>query len=240
MLFRSLGLVGATMMTVTSHASTSLLAFVAGIAALCLWPLRERMRLLRWGILLALVGLHLVMKAPVWALISRIDLTGSSSGWHRYMLVDQCIRHFSDWWLLGFKSYNDWGWDMWDLSNQYVACALAGGVLTLALFIGIICRGYGTLGAARKRVQPKRREEWFLWCLGAALSSHVVAYFGVQYFDQVQFAWYALLAIISVAVSEAMRSSVPRVHDGLASSAHGDDGMGWKGVEQDGAVVEKF
>src|ERR1035438_2272523 len=91
------------------------------------------MRLLRWGILLALVGLHLVMKAPVWALISRIDLTGSSSGWHRYMLVDHCIRHFSDWWLLGFKSYNDWGWDMWDLSNQYVAYALTGGVLTLAL-----------------------------------------------------------------------------------------------------------
>ena len=55
------------------------------------------------GIVADLVALHLVMKAPVWALIAHIDLTGSSSGYHRYMLVDNCIRHFSDWWLLGYK-----------------------------------------------------------------------------------------------------------------------------------------
>ena len=40
--------------------------------------------------------LHLVMNGPVWSLIARVDLTGSSSSYHRYYLLDNCIRHFSD------------------------------------------------------------------------------------------------------------------------------------------------
>ena len=88
---------------------------------------------------------------------------------------------------------------MWDLSNQYVAFALTGGLVTLALFIGVICRSFGLLGKARKLVEGDREKEWFFWCLCAALVSHVVAYFGVVYFDQMQFVWFALLAIISAA-----------------------------------------
>ena len=40
------------------------------------------------------------------------------------MLVDQCIRHLGDWWLLGVKNFDKWGFDMWDTSNQYVDLAL--------------------------------------------------------------------------------------------------------------------
>jgi hypothetical protein len=214
----SLGMVGATVMTITSHSNTPLLAYGAGIVGLCFWPLRKQMRALRWGLVLTLVGLHLVMKVPVWALIALADLTGASSRYHRFLLVDNCIRHFSDWWLLGYKHYNDWGPSIWDLSNQYVSYALTGGLITLVLFIAIISRGFGRLGNTRKHVEHNRSEAWFLWCLGAALFSHVVAYFGISYFDQMQVAWYALLAIISVAVLEAMRSSVPQVQKALASS----------------------
>ena len=45
---------------------------------------------------LTFIFLHMVMKTPVWHLISRIDIAGGSSSYHRYELVDQCIRHFSD------------------------------------------------------------------------------------------------------------------------------------------------
>ena len=58
------------------------------------------MKLLRRTAVLVLVTLHLVMKAPVWALLARIDLTGSSSGYHRYVLIDQCISRFSEWRLI--------------------------------------------------------------------------------------------------------------------------------------------
>jgi hypothetical protein len=212
-----LGIIGATVITFTSYSSTPLLAYGAGIVGLCFWPLRNRMRLFRWGCVIVLAGLHLVMKAPVWALISRVDLTGSSSGYHRYMLIDNCIRHFNDWWFLGVKNYNDWGWDMWDTSNQFVANAVSGGLLTLVLFIAIISMSFGRLGAARKVAEGDPKHEWFLWCLCAALLSHVVADFGVAYFDQVQFVWYALLAIISVTVAGAARSFPSQIQE-LASN----------------------
>jgi hypothetical protein len=206
----ALGMAGGTAMTLTSNSSTPQLAYVAGIVGLCFWPLRRRMRLIRWGLVIMLVMLHLVMKAPVWALIARIDLTGSSSGYHRYYLVDNCIRHFSDWWLSGFKNYNDWGWDMWDLSNQFVVQALTGGLVTFVLFIMILSRCFGGIGRARKFVEGNRAEEWFLWCLGAALFANVVAFFGCSYMAQMQMALFPLLAIISVATFEAMQPAAER------------------------------
>jgi hypothetical protein len=209
-----IGMVGASVMTLTSHSSTPLLAYAAGIVGLCFWPFRKRMRAFRWGLLVALVALHLAMKAPVWALIARIDLTGSSSGFHRYMLVDQCIRHFGSWWLIGAKNYQDWGFDMWDLSNQYVACAVTGGLATVVMFVLVISRSFSRLGRARKLAGDRGRE-WYLWCIGAALLSHVVAYFGIGYFDQMQVAWYALLAIVGVAAVRP--SGISRSQEALAS-----------------------
>lgn len=199
---RSRVLVGASIaagiiVLVTSNSSTPDLSGLAAIGALCLWPLREKMYMFRRGIVAGLVGLQLVMKAPVWAIIGRVDLTGSSSSYHRYMLVDNFIRHFSDWWLIGYKSYNTWGWDMWDLSNQYVAFGLTGGLLTLILFIVILTRCFSRVGIERKKAERTRGDAWFYWCLGATLFSHVVAFFGMSYFDQVQCEFYALVAVIA-------------------------------------------
>src|SRR6266850_527006 len=75
-----LGVIAATVMVITSHSSTSLMAYAAGLLGVCAWPLRRHMRLVRWGLVLALISLHLVMKAPVWFLIARIDIVGGSSG----------------------------------------------------------------------------------------------------------------------------------------------------------------
>ena len=225
------GMLGATIVTVACNSSTPLLAYVAGIIGLCFWPMRRRMRAFRWGVVLILVGLHICMKAPVWALIARVDLTGSSSGFHRYMLVDQCIRHFGDWWLIGVKNYEDWGFDMWDLSNQYVADAVTGGLVTLVAFILVISRSFGRLGSARKRVQGDRRQEWSVWCLGAALLAHVVAYFGIGYFDQMQAAWYTLLSLIIVGSTEAIQSRAPRDEEVLRAMPVETTGANWAVME---------
>ena len=217
--FAIAGLIGATLMTITSNASTSLLTYVGGIVALCFWPMRRRMREFRWGIVITLIGLQMVMKAPVWALIQRIDLTGSSSGYQRFELVNQCILHFSEWWLMGTVNYSKWGFDMWDLSNQYVANAVTGGLGAIVPFILVISRSFGRLGTARRRAGRDLKKQWYFWCLGAALLAHVVAYFGIGYFDQMQFAWYALLAMIPAATSNVMSAPAlrnqPRVPIGL-------------------------
>ena len=205
------GLVGALTMVVTSHASTSWMAFGGAMIGLCFWPLRKQMRLLRWGLVATLAGLHLVMNGPVWSLIEKIDLTGGSSSYHRYMLVDNCIRHFTDWCLIGYRYYGSWGFDMWDLCNQFVVAALTGGLGALILYIAIFSKGFGMIGTGRKRIAGDRRQEWFLWCLGSSLLAHVVASFGINYMFALMLYFYCLLAAVSMATFEAAQNRTPKI-----------------------------
>ena len=198
------GAIGATLMVITCASSTPLLAWAAAIGAICLWPFRKRMRVIRWGIVAALVCLQLLMHAPVWFLIKRADVIGGSSGYHRAMLVNNFIVHFREWWLMGTKENAGWGFDMWDMSNQYVIEGQTGGLLAFILFIALICIAFSKLGSARKAVEGDRQKEWYFWLLGCALFGHVIAYFGISYFDQTRFAWYAILAIISGATAPVL------------------------------------
>jgi hypothetical protein len=205
------GLAGATAMVITSNSSTAWMAFGGSLVGLSFWPLRKQMRVIRWGFALTLVALHLVMHAPVWSLIARVDLTGSSSSYHRYYLLDNCIRHFSDWWLLGYKYYDKWGWSMWDLCNQFVVIALTGGLLTLIFYIAVFSRSFAAIGRARKQVNGDRGREWLLWCLGADLFANTVSHFGINYMAQLMMSFFPLLACISVAAFEARRATVRSV-----------------------------
>lgn len=191
------GIASSTVITLACNSSTPIIGYAAGLAALCLWPIRKSMRLIRWGVCLTLVSLHLVMNKPVWHLITRIDLTGGSSSWHRYMLIDQCIRHFSDWWLVGVKDTSSWGWDMWDTANQYVSTCDNSGLLPFLLFIAVLVYGFKFVGRARRAASKDKKEALFIWAIGSALFANVVAFVGISYFDQTIVGWYALLAMIS-------------------------------------------
>jgi len=198
-----IGIVSSTVMTVACNSSTPVLGYAAGVLALCLWPVRRWMRAVRWGILITLISLHLVMKAPVWHLIARIDISGGSSSWHRFMLVDQCIRHFGDWWLVGVKDTSAWGWDMWDTANQYVGTCDNSGLIPFLLLLAILVYGFKYLGRARQAAatEKEKKKALFIWALGAALFANVIAFFGISYFDQTIVGWYGLLALISAAVA---------------------------------------
>jgi hypothetical protein len=199
------GIAGAMAMLISSRASTPWMAVGGFLLAFCFWPLRKEMRIVRWGFVLTLVALHLYMKSPVWHLISDVNLTGDSSSWHRYTLVNQTIIHFGDWWLLGNKNYAGWDWDMWDTSNLFVATALAGGLISLVFLILAFKRAFAAIGNARKRVEGDQRQEWSLWCFGSALFATVVASFGIAFLYQSQLEIYVLMGAISVATFEVLR-----------------------------------
>lgn len=200
-----LGVLGSTVMMVTSNSSTSLLAYAGGLAAVCFWPIRKRMRALRWLVVAALIALQFVMQAPFWFVIAHIKLVPGSSSWHRAEIVDQCIRHFGDWWLMGTKDTGSWGFGMWDTQNQFVSVAEGGGLAGLIFFIVMISRCFGRLGKVRRVLEGNSKKEWFVWFIGAALFSHVTGFFGVNYFDQTVFAWFALLAMVSAATTASSR-----------------------------------
>jgi hypothetical protein len=199
--FAIVGLIGAFIMVVTSASSTPLVTTIGALVGIAMWPLRGRMRAVRWGIALLLISLHLVMKSPVWFLINHIDFVSGNSGYHRALLIDMCVNHFRDWWLIGVQSTANWGWDMWDQANQFVSEAESGGLATLICFVLLISKSFGRIGSARKVVLGDRKEEWKFWILGVGLFSYIVAFFGISYGDQLMFSWFTLLALISAATS---------------------------------------
>jgi len=197
----AVGLILASSMVLMSGSSTPLFAYVAVVGAMCFWPLRGSMRLVRWGIVLCFIGLQLVMKAPIWFLVAHLHVINGSTGYDRSVLIDTFVRKFGDWWLLGTKSTATWGWSMSDLTNQYVEVGERGGLAALIFFILAIKRAFGVLGKARRAAEGDRREEWLLWSLGSALFTYLVAFIGVTLWDQTQLAWVTLFAMICAATS---------------------------------------
>jgi len=197
-----LGILSSAVITVTSGSSGPILASLAGVAAVCAWPLRQHFRVVLAGVLLVLITLQVVMKAPVWFLMARMDVFSGSTGFHRALVMDQAIAHFFDWWLLGTKSVESWGEALHgDITNEYVWQAINGGLLTLILFIVIIVRCFRKIGRVQALKDQALLARRCIWGMGAALFAHVVTFFSVQYFDQNFVNWYLLLAFISVATS---------------------------------------
>ena len=59
-----LGILAAFVVTVDTQTSTSLLTAMGAVIGIAFWPLRKRMRMIRRGLVAAIAGLALVMKAP--------------------------------------------------------------------------------------------------------------------------------------------------------------------------------
>ena len=195
-IYAGLGALGATIIPFTVGSSTALFAFLGGIGALCLWPMRRRLRILRWGVVGVLVAGQLYMTSPVWHIISDVSLADGSSSYHRYQLVNQCILHFWNWALIGTRNYASWGFDMWDLANQYVGTADTAGLIPLIAFLAILVIGFKYIGKTRQHYEGDSQEEFFIWAIGASLFANVTAFFGIGYWDQIIVPWYMLLAII--------------------------------------------
>lgn len=225
------GVISATIIAIASGSSGPVLAMMAGVLALCLWPMREKMQLIRRGCALGIVCLQMVMKVPVWFLLARVDVFSGSTGFHRAMLIDGAFRHLGDWWLVGTKSTLAWAdqeQGLFDVTNQYLVVGAEGGLFSMLLFIWIIVCAFRYVGLARRamdQIGEPLANQGFVWVLGVSLFTHVVSYISVSYFDQNFVNWYLLLAMIA-AVWEQFR---------VASAEQESEAMG----EQENSAGEK-
>ena len=204
-----IGLVGATIVIFCAASSGPVMAGLAGVLGFILWPLRRRMRMLRWAIIIGLIIVQLNMKPPVWFLMAKIDIFNGNTGWHRAHLIDIAYRNLSDWWLVGTRSNANWDVNYdhnYDITNQYIDYGIEGGLITLSLFIWIIVSCFRGVGKAVRALRDEPRVQQMLaWSLGAALFAHAVNYLSISYFDQNIISWYMLVAMISAISSHALR-----------------------------------
>jgi O-antigen ligase len=145
------------------------------------------------------------MKAPVWYLIMRVSEVAGGQGWHRSYLIDQAIKHFNEWWLLGTAYCAHWmpyghplDPNKVDITNQYIAEGVNGGLLTMVLFIAVIVCCFQAIGLKMREIEKRSFEYKFLvWALGCSLFSHAVNFLSVAYFDQIFIFWYLTLALVA-------------------------------------------
>ncbi|MCP4370268.1 MAG: hypothetical protein GY797_19460 [Deltaproteobacteria bacterium] len=203
-----IGIISGTLITISSHSSGPLMAFMAGVIAWMVWPLRRRMKMVLWAIVGFFVLLQLVMKVPVWFLHSKISGIIGGDGFHRSKLIDSFIINFQDWWLMGMPDEGTANWTAtkmrWggvDVTNEYVAVGINGGLISLILYIWLLVSCYQLMGRAMKKIRRihhnERRNEVLLWAVGCVLFAHIANLTAVTYFDQLWAMWYMLLAIIS-------------------------------------------
>lgn len=199
-----LGAAACTVITAASASSGPLLCYLIALAGFALWELRQRMYLIRRGIVLTVVALAFVMKAPVWFLIGRISEIVGGTGWYRSFLIDQAIRHFGQWWLIGTSDTSNWASNETmlltpksiDITNFYIAQGLSGGVLMLILLIAILTRCFKTVGRSVRLGGFRACREKLVWGFGIALAGHCMAFISVAYFDQIKVFLFWLLAVI--------------------------------------------
>jgi len=219
-LIAGLGIISVTMITVASSSSGPVMTYLVIMVGMAMWYARDHMRAVRWFILLSLISLHMVMKAPVWALIGKVSEVIGGGGWHRFMLIDAAISHFDEWWLLGTDVTRHWmptgvTWSEkhTDITNQFISVGINGGFLSLILFIAIIVFCFKNIGMKLKEISSAEFPIKFtIWCIGVSLVGHVASFTSVHYFDQFIVFWYLLLALIttiSIIPAETLIANTP-------------------------------
>ncbi len=207
-----IGIASAMVIVLTCASSTPVIVVMFGAMVCLLFPLRASIRWFGMGGVAALAGLHFLMHAPVWHLLARVDVVGGSTGWYRYKLIDAFLRNIGDWWLTGTTGYAEWfEWGLADVTNQYVAEGLNGGLLTLVLFLAMII--YACVALARSwRVRGLPScDRLMAWMLFASIAMHCAAFFAVSYFGQSSYLWYMMLGLAGCAAPRARAMAiVPR------------------------------
>jgi len=200
-----IGMAACLTMVGTSNSSGPIMGLVFAMGALVIWRYRHLTYLLRRTTMVVYLLLEMVMKRPAYYIIAEIDITGSSSSWHRARLIEAAIMYLDEWWLAGtdytrhwIASGVSWSPNHTDITNYYLLMGTWAGLPLMLLFITMICNGFRAVG--RIIITQDSLEsggQFMVWCLGASLFAHTTTCVSVAYFDQSYIFMFLCLAAAS-------------------------------------------
>lgn len=191
-------------MVVASASSGPIMSVLISVFALMLWPWRRFVPKMRIAAVVFYIAADIVMTRPAYFLLERIDLTGSSTGYHRAAIIEAGVIHLREW-IIGGTDYTrhwmpygvSWSEDHCDITNHYLFYGVDGGLLVMLLFIAIVAVGFRYIHQSLKVcVNAPVREQFLIWAVGANLFAHAATMISVAYFDQSVMFLYLNLAVI--------------------------------------------
>jgi hypothetical protein len=200
-----LGVFSMMVIIICSASSGPIMTFGCSLAGMFFWRFRYKMRTVRWMVVIFLILLELFMKSHFWYLLARIDLVGGSGGWHRAELITSALNHLNEWWLYGTNYTRHWmptgvSWSKrhTDITNQYIAQGVKGGLPMMIIFITILVYCFKYMGRLiRHYAERPFLDRFMIWSLGSVMFAHMITFFSVSYFDQIIVFLYSIIGMIS-------------------------------------------
>lgn len=212
-----LGLAATLGIVYASTSSGPIMMVGFALAALWLWNVRSRLRLVRWGSVAMICGLQIVMQDPVYFLMARVDITGGSQGWYRAQLIRSSLQHINEWWLAGTDYTRHWmpsgipaNANNTDITNHLLAMGVLGGLPLLILFVAVLASAFRAVGRAVRAHEGQRDTQFLSWTLGAILFAHVMNFWAISLFDQSVVFLYLIFAAIAAALPPQSAPAIAR------------------------------
>lgn len=206
--YAKIGILSGLVMVIASTSSGPLMSLFAAAFGLGMWRFRHLAKAVRISAVLTYLVLMIVMERPPYYLISKIDISGGSTGWHRSYLIEQTFKYLSEWWLFGTDQTRHWMKDQGvgmlpnhtDITNYYIAFGVNGGLPCMLLIIAILLCSFRWVGKLEEAMFARHPENsYMIWCFGSSLFAHAATSISVAYFDQsVAFFWLDVAVISSM------------------------------------------
>jgi hypothetical protein len=179
---------------IASTSSGPIMSLAFALGGLLLWKQRRQVFRIPLYFTIAYIFLSIFMSRAPYYIIARIDLTGSSTGFHRSLLIDQTIRHLNEWWLFGTDYTRHWMPNQGaisdqhtDITNQFIVYAVMGGLPCILLAVAAIWKT--AIFATRQALSTNNNKEmqFLYWCITCSIFAHVGTGMSVSYFGQSAF-----------------------------------------------------
>lgn len=192
-----LGAAAAVFIVIASASSTPLMVMAVMLLGLAFFKWRRYTPKAALAVIVMLTALHVVMQAPVWHLMARVNVVSGSTGYHRYKIIDQAIEHFDEWALIGSRSTAHWDWGTEDITNQYILEGVRGGLASLIFFLIMLYIAF-KISLESSLISQTLDQQRISWCLFIIMVGNGVGFLGVSYFGQMIMLWYMMLAQTSM------------------------------------------
>jgi hypothetical protein len=199
--------------TASSTSTAGALTAGLGLLAFRFWPLIKSARLL---VVPLLIVIHFVIPGGIHGVLyTRFSFVTGSTGYHRFALVEGAIRNVGDWFFVGINNTYYWGWGMDDVTQEFVAAAIKGGIVGLALLVAILACSFKNAGVLMSRREPN--VAFVGYCLGVSILVHLTCFLGASYFGQTDLLLYGTIGGMCTLAQNYAGAVLPRaaVYSGI-------------------------
>lgn len=210
-----LGMIASTAIVITSASSGPIMSLFFAGSALFFWKLRSHFKKLKWLAISTYAALTVMMDRPAYYIISSIDLTGSSTGWHRSFLIEQSISYLNEWWLFGTDKTVHWmprqgriSENHTDVTNYYLAFGVNGGLLCMLAVIAIVLISGKNAGSIANDSNLPLDYKFTVWCIGSTLFANAATSASVAFFGQAQMFFWIPVALLATLAYSAKKPSL--------------------------------